>query len=123
MIYLENHKKKFLLNRLGFLQKFKICTTCSILIPLRSHHCSECNNCVEKFDHHCPWLGNCIGKRNYLKFYLFLFFLNLHFYYMIIISSIYLSKTTKLYSSYINNDSLVLDKSVNVSKKSFSNNY
>lgn len=48
--------------------KIKLCTTCRIVRPERSHHCPVCNNCVEVFDHHCPFLNNCIGKRNYAYF-------------------------------------------------------
>jgi palmitoyltransferase ZDHHC9/14/18 len=90
-------KKKIFINKLGFILKYKYCSTCLIFVPPRSNHCRECNNCVEKFDHHCPWLGTCIGKRNYLYFYFFLFFLNIHVIYIIIMSCIFLARTSKYF--------------------------
>jgi hypothetical protein len=47
----------------------RVCDTCQLFKPARTHHCSHCNRCVLKYDHHCPWMGNCIGYHNY-KFYL-----------------------------------------------------
>ena len=35
-------------------------------------HCFDCNVCVEGYDHHCPWTGKCIGKKNLAFFYVFL---------------------------------------------------
>ena len=78
--------------QLGYIRKYKFCSTCSIIRPSRSTHCSDCNNCVEKFDHHCPWIGNCTGKRNYKFFFIFLTLINILSVNLIIISAIYIYK-------------------------------
>lgn len=49
-------------------KKLKVCKTCEIFRPDRSHHCQVCDNCVVFFDHHCRYLNNCIGGRNYCYF-------------------------------------------------------
>ena len=79
-------RKDIYLFQLGYIRKYKYCSTCSIIRPSRSSHCSDCNNCVEKFDHHCPWVGNCTGKRNYKYFFIFLFLINILFIVLTIIS-------------------------------------
>ena len=84
------HEKTIRINHLGFIKKTKVCETCNIIKPFRSHHCTDCDNCVERFDHHCPWLGNCIAKRNYKFFYLFIFILNLLCFYQIAFSLIHI---------------------------------
>ena len=65
------NRKVFPVQNKGFIIKSKLCGTCLIIRPPRSHHCSDCDNCVERFDHHCILLGNCIGKKNYRYFLIF----------------------------------------------------
>ena len=62
----------------GVYKETKICSTCFIVKPFRSHHCADCGNCVNKFDHHCPWIGGCVGGRNYIYFFIFLCLLNIN---------------------------------------------
>lgn len=62
----------------GVYRETKICSTCYIVKPFRSHHCGDCGNCVNKFDHHCPWIGGCVGGRNYIYFFLFLCLFNIN---------------------------------------------
>ena len=81
-------KKDIYIFQLGYIRKYKFCSSCSIIRPSRSTHCSDCNNCVEKFDHHCPWIGNCVGKRNYRFFFFFLILLNI-LTILLVITSIY----------------------------------
>ena len=68
----------------GFYKNTKICYTCNIARPFRASHCKDCDNCVLRLDHHCPWLGSCLGKRNYIFFYFYLFFLNLNTFFILI---------------------------------------
>ena len=61
----------------GVYKEVKLCSSCNIVKPFRSHHCSDCDNCVINFDHHCPWIGGCVGRRNYIFFFIFLILLNI----------------------------------------------
>lgn len=74
--YITSPKGTMILHK-GTLIKLKFCKTCMLFRPPRSSHCSICDICVEEFDHHCPWIGNCVGKRNYFKFFMFLFLVNI----------------------------------------------
>lgn len=65
---IKNERSNFLSD--GEHVKLKICRTCKVVKPNRSHHCSVCNRCVRQFDHHCAWLGNCVGRQNYRLFFL-----------------------------------------------------
>ena len=71
------HEKTIKIIHKGIYKETKICLTCNVAKPFRSHHCSDCDNCVIRFDHHCPWIGGCVGKRNYIYFFAFLCLLNL----------------------------------------------
>ena len=71
----------------------RLCNTCGIAKPFRSHHCTDCDNCTLNFDHHCPWLGNCVARRNYIFFMFFLTFLNLNSAFIVIFSIILIVKT------------------------------
>ena len=71
------HEKTIRIIHKGVYKETKICLTCNITKPFRSHHCSDCDNCVIRFDHHCPWFGGCVGIRNYIYFFIFLIILNI----------------------------------------------
>ena len=71
------HEKEIKIVHKGVYKETKVCLTCNIVKPFRSHHCSDCDNCVIRFDHHCPWIGSCVGKRNYIYFFIFLIILNI----------------------------------------------
>ena len=62
----------------GFYKETKVCKTCYIVKPFRSHHCQDCGNCIYNFDHHCPWIGGCVGGRNYVYFFTFLCLFNIN---------------------------------------------
>ena len=82
----------------GVYKETKICSTCNVVKPFRSHHCNDCGNCIYRFDHHCPWIGGCVGGRNYIYFFLFLCLLNLKNIFLVvfgIIHIIYIYKDIK----------------------------
>ena len=74
----------------GVYKEAKICSTCNIVKPFRSHHCHDCENCIYKFDHHCPWIGGCVGGRNYIYFFIFISLLNIKNFFLIIFCIIHI---------------------------------
>ena len=74
----------------GVYKEAKICSTCNIVKPFRSHHCHDCGNCIYKFDHHCPWIGGCVGGRNYIYFFIFISLLNIKNFFLIIFCIIHI---------------------------------
>jgi ferredoxin len=58
--------------------QLKYCKTCKKIRDIRTHHCNRCNICVEKHDHHCDFVSNCIGKKNYVKFFIFIHISTIH---------------------------------------------
>ena len=88
---MDRERKSIYISQLGYFQKYKICTTCNIIRPLRTTHCGTCDNCILRLDHHCPWIGTCVGKRNYHYFFFFLIFLNLTQIFVGIFSIIFIS--------------------------------
>lgn len=104
------------INHLGVMKKTKICGTCNIIKPFRSHHCSDCENCVERFDHHCPWLGNCVARRNYKFYYIFISFLNILCLALIILAVLHIVYSTRTYFEiypYLNDNKKVPSALIN----------
>lgn len=100
----ELKPRAFLINQLGIVHKYKQCTSCAIIRPLRSNHCKDCDNCVIRFDHHCPWIGNCVGIRNYPFFYAFLLCLNILTIYL---ASFSIAKIVKTVTKNTRNDNSI----------------
>ena len=84
------HEKEIKVIHKGVYKETKVCLTCNVAKPFRSHHCSDCDNCVIRFDHHCPWIGGCVGKRNYIYFFIFLIILNLKNIFLVIFCIIHI---------------------------------
>lgn len=108
-------RKAIYISQLGYFQKYKICTTCNIIRPLRTSHCGSCDNCVLKLDHHCPWIGTCVGKRNYHYFFLFLIFLNLTQIFVGLFSVIYISTRIAHDVKYFKKNELYKGKEIKIS--------
>lgn len=49
-----------------------LCMECIRPQQSREYHCTVCHTCIPQYDHHCFWINNCVGKRNLLRFNLFL---------------------------------------------------
>lgn len=49
----------------------RYCKFCDIYVTRSTRHCSDCQLCIDEYDHHCPWVTKCIGKKNLVKFYVF----------------------------------------------------
>jgi palmitoyltransferase len=50
----------------------RLCMDCLKPLQSREYHCATCHICIPQYDHHCFWINNCVGKRNLLRFNLFL---------------------------------------------------
>ena len=111
----QRDRKTIYISQLGYFQKYKICSTCNIIRPLRASHCGICDNCVTKLDHHCPWIGTCVGKRNYHYFFFFLIFLNLTQIFVGIFSLIYISTRIAFDVKYYKKHNLFKGKEIQVS--------
>jgi hypothetical protein len=104
------HEKTIKIIHKGVYKETKICLTCNVVKPFRSHHCSDCDNCVIRFDHHCPWIGGCVGKRNYIYFFIFLILLNILTILIIVFCIIYIVLKVHDYSDL--NDELPEDQKI-----------
>ncbi|ESO86203.1 hypothetical protein LOTGIDRAFT_129679 [Lottia gigantea] len=52
-------------------QGWRLCPSCQLDAPPRSHHCKLCGKCILKRDHHCFFTGSCIGFYNQRYFIVF----------------------------------------------------
>lgn len=79
---------------------FRVCKTCKILKPPRSHHCSICGKCVMRMDHHCPWTGNCIGLKTHKYFICYLFWTFVACFH-VFISSMFMNKNANFFNGKV----------------------
>ena len=114
---LKSHRerKTIYISQLGYFRRYKICSTCNIIRPLRTSHCGICDNCVLKLDHHCPWIGTCVGKRNYHYFFFFLIFLNLTQIFVGIFSVVYIATKIAFDVKYYEKNKLYSGKEIKIS--------
>ncbi len=99
----------------GVYKTTKICLTCNIARPFRSHHCSDCDNCAQRFDHHCPWIGGCVAKRNYIYFIFFLVLLNIKNFFLMTFCIVHIVMTFKnVDENEKNKDSWIAKKLKNI---------
>ena len=99
----------------GVYKTTKICLTCNIARPFRSHHCSDCDNCAQRFDHYCPWIGGCVAKRNYIYFIFFLVLLNIKNFFLMTFCIVHIVMTFKnVDENEKNKDSWIAKKLKNI---------
>ena len=51
------------------------CPKCKAKREENSFHCIICDKCIGHYHHHCFWVNNCVGRKNFLIFILFVFFM------------------------------------------------
>ena len=61
--------------RAGVESDWRMCLTCQLAVPPRSHHCKLCQMCVLKRDHHCFFTGTCVGFNNQRHFVVYSFYI------------------------------------------------
>ena len=47
------------------------CPYCRVKKTNTIKHCHICKKCISGFDHHCNWIDNCVGKKNKIRFLIF----------------------------------------------------